>query len=58
MSQGYDGASVMSGHCSGVQAQILKVAPQAIHCNAHYLNLALVDSVNAVRDANEFFSLT
>ena len=51
-----DGASVMSGHCSGVQARIREVAPQAIyvHYNAHCLNLALVDSVKAVRDASEF----
>ena len=57
MSQGYDGASVMSGHCSGVQTRIREVAPQAIytHCNAHCLNLALVDSVKAVREASEFF---
>ena len=59
VSQGYDGASVMSGHCSGVQARIREVAPQAIYiyCNAHCLNLALVDSVKAFRDASEFFAL-
>lgn len=59
VSQGYDGASVMSGCCSGVQARIREVAPQAIyiHCNAHCLNLALVDSVKAVHDASEFFAL-
>ena len=44
-SQGYDGASVMSGRCSGVQQRIMEVAPQAIyiHCFAHILNLVLVD---------------
>ena len=49
----------MSGCCSGVQARIREVAPQAIyiHCNAHCLNLALIDSVKAVRDASEFFAL-
>ena len=59
MSLGYDGASVMSGHCSGVQAQVQEVAPQAIyiHCNPHCLNLALLDSVEAVCDASEFFAL-
>jgi hypothetical protein len=58
VSQGYDGASVMSGCCSGVQARIREVAPQAIyiHCNAHCLNLALVDSVKAACDAYEFFT--
>ncbi len=59
MSQGYDGASVMSGCCSGVQARIKEVAPQAIyvHCNAHCLNLALVDCVKFVREASKFFAL-
>ena len=39
VSQGYDGASVMSGNCTGVQTRIREVAPQAIyvHCNAHCL---------------------
>ena len=47
VSQGYDGASVMSGHCSGVQQQIKQVVPQTVyvHCHAHCLNLALVDTV-------------
>ena len=37
ISQGYDGASVMSGRCSGVQ-RIMEVAPQAIyiHCFAQF----------------------
>uniref|UniRef100_A0A1X7TFT3 DUF4371 domain-containing protein n=1 Tax=Amphimedon queenslandica TaxID=400682 RepID=A0A1X7TFT3_AMPQE len=40
-SQGYDGASVMSGQYNGVQAKIKEFAPQAIyiHCYAHVLNL-------------------
>ena len=59
VSQGYDGASVMSGRCSGVQERIQAVAPQAryIHCYAHNLNLALVDCVRNNRDASEFFPL-
>ena len=59
VSQGYDGASVMSGCCSGVQMRIKEVAPHAlyVHCNAHCLNLCLVDSVKTVRDASEFFGL-
>lgn len=38
VSQGYDGASVMSGNCSGVQQQMREVAPYAfyVHCRAHY----------------------
>ena len=37
ISQGYDGASVMSGCCTGVQQRIKQVAPQAVyvHCYAH-----------------------
>ena len=46
ISQGYDGASVMSGQCSGVQRRIRDVALNAlcVHCYAHSLNLVLVDS--------------
>ena len=41
VSQCYDGASVRSGTCSGVQARIREIAPCAIytHCCAHRLNL-------------------
>ncbi len=37
VSQGYDGASVMSGRCSGVQQRVREVAPYAVcvHCYAH-----------------------
>ena len=47
VSQGYDGASVMSGKNNGVQKRIKEVAPQAmyVHCHAHCLNLVLVDCV-------------
>ena len=59
VSQGYDGAAVMSGHCSGVQTRIKQVAPKAlyVHCNAHCLNLCLVDCVKSVSCAAEFFGL-
>lgn len=59
VSQGYDGASVMSGSCSGVQVRIKEVAPCAhyIHCYAYNLNLVLVDTVKSVPDAMEFFTL-
>jgi hypothetical protein len=59
VSQGYDGASVMSGHCTGVQTRVREFAPYAIyiHCYAHILNLVLVDSVKSVPCASEFFSL-
>ena len=55
VSQGYDGASVMSGSLSGVQARMRKYAIY-IHCNAHCLNLCLVDSVKVVKHAREFFA--
>lgn len=50
VSQGYDGASVMSGHHSGVQARVREFAPYAayIHCHAHVLNLVLVNAVKLV----------
>ena len=46
ISQGYDGASVMIGHCTGVQQRVKQVAPQAlyVHCYARCLNLVLVDT--------------
>ena len=47
VSQGYNGASVMSGQCSSEQKYIRELAPHAIHihCYAYTLNLVLVDSV-------------
>lgn len=46
--QSYDGAAVMSGRSSGLQAKIKDKFPAAIftRCMAHKLNLALVDSCN------------
>ena len=57
--QGYDGASVMSGMCSGVQQRLKEVSPCAvyIHCYAHKLNLALVDCVKSNKFACDFFCL-
>ena len=44
--QGYDGASVMSGHVNGVQARINQQNRKAvyIHCRSHVLNLCIVHS--------------
>ena len=60
ISQGYDGASVMSGKLSGVQQRLREIAPQAIyiHCYAHTLNLVLVDCVKMIQSASEFFLFT
>lgn len=57
--QGYDGASVMSGKHSGVSARIKNSARFAfyVHCNAHCLNLVLVDAVKSVPEAVHFFAL-
>ena len=52
--QGYDGASVMGGHVSGVQSRIRQVSPKAryVHCASHRLNLALSKtmSIPAIRN--------
>lgn len=57
--QGYDGASVMSGRHSGVTARIQSNARFAfyVHCNAHCLNLVLVDATKAVPEVVDFFAL-
>jgi len=41
--QGYEGASTMSGHVSGVHVRIREQAPFAVyvHCASHCLNLVL-----------------
>ena len=59
MGQGYDGASVMSGACNGVQKLVRDAAPLAayVHCYAHRLNLVLVDSCKSILAATEFFAL-
>lgn len=59
VSQGYDGASIMSGSCTGVQKRVREFAPNAIciHCYAHILNFVLVDSVKSVQSAFKFFIL-
>ena len=59
VSQCYDGASVMSGCNTGVRKRFTDVNQKAvyIHCHAHQLNLALVDSCKTLNHASEFFSL-
>ena len=46
--QGYDGASVMSGHENGVQALIRRDYLNAlfVHCQSHCLNLSIRSSCN------------
>ena len=38
VSQGYDGASVMSGHCTGVQQRVKQVAPRALYDVVYIVN--------------------
>jgi len=55
--QGYDGASTMSGHVSGVQARITSKLPKAkffVHCRSHCLNLAIVASCGQVPEIRNF----
>lgn len=42
--QGYDGASNMSGHVSGLAKRILDVSPDAtfVHCRSHNLSLTIL----------------
>ena len=55
--QGYDGAQVMSGHVSGVQARITAALPRAkyfTHDANHRLNLVIVATCNAVPEIRNF----
>jgi hypothetical protein len=56
--QVYHGYSVKSGKKSGVQSRIKEVARQAfyVHCNAHILNVFLVDTVKVAPQADCFFA--
>jgi len=51
VSEGYNGACVMSGSCSGVQQWLRTVSSCAvyIHCYAHKLNLVLGDCVKSIQ---------
>jgi len=55
--QCYDGANVMSGTASGVQARIRNEIPHALytHCYAHRINLVLVHCVSDIVEVNDFF---
>ena len=55
--QCYDGASVMSGQFTGVQARIKEIAPHVtyFHCHAHRLNLVLVRTIKNIPEIAEFF---
>ncbi len=57
--QAYDGASVMRGKNTGVQARLKELANKAfyVHCNAHCLNLVLVDTVKIIPEVESFFEV-
>ena len=56
--QTYDGASVMSGHISGVQRLLFEDYPYAyfFYCASHRLNLVLCQSASSVTAVKVFFA--
>ena len=55
--KGFDGASTMSGHVSGVSARLKELYPKAkyfTHCRNHALNLVLIAGCNNVPDVRNF----
>ena len=57
--QGYDGASNMSGHVSGVQARVKEKLPGAryfTHCANHCLNLVVVAGCTKVPEIRNFIT--
>ena len=57
ISQCYDGASVMSGRRSGVQARFREIVVSSciyIHCYAHRLNLVVVDTAHGIKEVDNF----
>ncbi|CAF2165695.1 unnamed protein product [Rotaria magnacalcarata] len=60
IAQCYDGASVMSGKCSGVQAILRQNhMPNGIHihCHVHRLNLVIVDVSKVIQYISEFYQI-
>ena len=55
----FDGAANMSGQYKGVQAHLKKDNPTLfyVHCNAHVLNLVIIDSTKCCKDATDFLGL-
>ena len=59
LSTTFDGASTMSGHITGVQAQLRRHNSSILytHCFNHVLNLCLVHAVKSVTSVSYFFDL-
>ena len=58
--QCYDGASAMSGPCSGVAKQIRDLESRAVytHCYGHSLNLACMDTIKSSKVMQEALDIT
>ena len=57
--KGFDGASNMCGHISGVSARLQQLYPNAkylTHCRNHALNLVIVASCKSVPDIRNFMT--
>lgn len=60
VSQLYDGAAVMSGNRSGVQARLSEYAKRTIlyvHCFNHILHLVIVSVLKKVKDVKDYFDV-
>lgn len=55
----FDGAANMMGQYNGLKAHLQKYIPNAVftHCQAHVLNLIIVDTTKCCLDAQNLFSL-
>lgn len=55
----FDGAANMMGQYNGLKAHLQKYVPNAVftHCQAHVLNLVIVDTAKCCLDAQNMFSL-
>lgn len=58
VAQSYDGAAVMAGQLTGLQARVKEKFKHAIfvHCLAHRLNLVLSRGMDNIKDVKVFFS--
>jgi len=56
----FDGAANMMGKYNGLKAHLQKHIPNAVftHCQAHVLNLVIVDTNKCCLDAQNLFSLS
>lgn len=57
--QCYDGVSIMRGKFKGLKKLVLDIQPKAryVHCTAHSLNLAVVDSLRHLMSMRDIMAL-